>query len=171
MKIRNITATAMLIALGIVIPMITANVPQMGQIFLLIHIPALLAGLILGPTEGLLVGILVPLLRSLLTSMPPLFPVAFLMSLEMGTYGLCFGLLAKKTKGNQLQLFGALVFSLLLGRLVWGVSSALVYGITRFGIETFLAGAFFKAWPGILLQLILIPLIAKRMHPSWLRQT
>ncbi|MCD8568239.1 MAG: ECF transporter S component [Geovibrio sp.] len=68
--------SSLMIALGIVLPFLTASNPALGSVFLLMHIPALFTGLILGPKYGLLVGLVTPLLRSVLVSMPPLYPQA-----------------------------------------------------------------------------------------------
>jgi hypothetical protein len=47
------------------------------------------------------------------------------------------------------------------GRIVWGIASLLLYGIkgNAFTLMFFLNGAFINAIPGIIIQIILIPVI------------
>ena len=47
------------------------------------------------------------------------------------------------------------------GRLVWGAVSMILYGVSgnAFTWQIFIAGAFLNAIPGIILQLILIPVL------------
>ena len=51
--------------------------------------------------------------------------------------------------------------AMLSGRVVWGIVSILLYGIqgNLFSWQLFLGGAILNAVPGILLQLVLIPVI------------
>ena len=50
---------------------------------------------------------------------------------------------------------------MLLGRIVWGISKAVLLGLSGkgFTVAMFIAGGFVDALPGIIIQLILIPLI------------
>lgn len=52
-----------------------------------------------------------------------------------------------------------MISAMLAGRLVWGVVRIVLLGVSGvpFGWQLFLAGAFFNAIPGIILQLIMIP--------------
>ena len=45
------------------------------------------------------------------------------------------------------------------GRLVWGLAQTILMGVSgkSFTLTAFWAGAFANAWPGIILQLVLIP--------------
>ena len=52
---------------------------------------------------------------------------------------------------------------MLLGRIIWGIVSACIYGLESFGFMAFIAGGFSNAIPGILLQLVLIPIFIKLM--------
>ena len=48
------------------------------------------------------------------------------------------------------------------GRIVWGIVRfvlSAIDGTFNFTLEIFLSGAFITAWPGIVLQLILIPVL------------
>ena len=97
-----------------------------------------------------------------------MFPTAIAMAFELTTYGFCTGFLFRKTTKNTLSIYVSLILSMLLGRIVWGIASAILYSMakTAFGIQLFIAGAFLKAIPGILIQLILIPIIIIRLQKN-----
>ena len=52
----TVTGTALLLGMGAVLPIVFHGMPLGGRIFLPMHIPALVAGLLLGPVGGLIVG-------------------------------------------------------------------------------------------------------------------
>ena len=53
----------------------------------------------------------------------------------------------------------ALILAMIGGRLVWGLAQTVFMGMAgkSFTLAAFWAGAFANAWPGIILQLVLIP--------------
>ena len=77
----------MLLALGLILPLVTGNIPRVGNMLLPMHLPVFLGGLLLGWQYGLILGAVLPLMRSLLFGMPPLYPVALAMTFELATYG------------------------------------------------------------------------------------
>lgn len=157
----NLVLSALFLALGIVLPFFTGQIPQIGSMLLPMHIPILLCGLICGWTYGLTVGFVLPLLRSLLFAMPP-FITALAMAFELAAYGFLAGFLYRHAKRQCLAvLYRALVFAMVGGRIIWGVARVLLSGATgeAFTWQLFLSGALLTAIPGIVLQLILIPAI------------
>ena len=124
------------------------------------HLPVLLCGFICGWPWGLAVGFIAPLLRTLCFGMPP-FPSALAMAFELAAYGaltgLFYRLLPKKTGYLYLSLVGAMIG----GRLVWGVAQVVITGLsgTPFGLAAFWAGAVANAIPGIICQIVLVPLL------------
>ena len=62
---------ATFLALGLVLPFFTGQVPQIGNMLLPMHIPVLLCGLICGWQYGLVVGLVMPLLSWPLTALWP----------------------------------------------------------------------------------------------------
>jgi hypothetical protein len=103
------------------------------------------------------VGLITPVLRSLLFGMPPMFPTAVAMAFELAAYGLLTGEVYKRTR----SLYPALTIAMVGGRIVWGAVSFVIYGLSgsAFSWQMFTAGAFINALPGIIFQLIAIPLI------------
>lgn len=170
-SVRKITLSAMFIALGMVLPFITGQIPRWGNMLLPMHLPVLLCGLICGMKYGAAVGFILPLLRSVIFGMPPLYPVAIAMAFELATYGLVIGFLYGRLKSGSLgSLYLSLVTAMLLGRVVWGVAqiSLLGMGGKAFTWPMFMAGAFVNATAGILLQLVAIPAIMVALERSGL---
>jgi riboflavin transporter FmnP len=154
MKTKNIILTALFIALALILPFITMQIPQFGRMLTPMHFPVLIAGIVLGPLYGALVGIISPILRMTIFGMPQLL-MAICMSFELLTYGLVIGLLK-----NRLNLYLSLIIALILGRIVYAFIAMLIMN-TPF-IPTLLT-TFTSAIIGILLQFILIPQIIKRI--------
>lgn len=160
--IKNLTLSAMFLALGLVLPFLTGQIPAVGNMLLPMHIPVLLCGLLCGWQCGFAVGFALPILRSFLFSMPPMFPTAISMAFELATYGFVIGFLYERSKWHCIvSLYRCMLISMLAGRAVWGIVQMLLLGVGKdsFTFSAFLAGAFLNALPGILLQLILVPAI------------
>lgn len=159
--IQNLTLSGMFLAIGLVLPFLTGQIPQFGNMLLPMHIPVLLCGLICGWQYGGAVGLIMPLLRNLLFGMPPM-PGAISMAFELATYGLVIGLLYSHSKWKcVISLYRSMLIAMLAGRAVWGLAQAVILGLrdSGFTVQMFMAGAFLNAIPGIILQLILIPVI------------
>ena len=112
-------------------------------------------------TWGLAVGFIAPLVRSVLFGMPPMFPIAIAMAFELAAYGLVSGVLWHKVKHTVPMMYASLVTAMVAGRLVWGAVRFVLAGLTgsSFPFSAFLSGALLTAVPGIVAQLVLIPLI------------
>lgn len=159
---KNLTISGLMIALGLVLPFITGNIPTIGRALLPIHLPVFLCALICGWKYGLLVGAILPLLRSTLFHMPPLYP-AIAMTFEMATYGLVTGLIYFKLRkySTVVSVYAALLPAMVLGRIVWGIAQIILFSLqgNSFTFELFMGGILFGSIPGIILQLVLIPAI------------
>lgn len=161
-KVINMVLSALFLSIGIVLPFLTAQIKEIGDSLLPMHLPTMLCGALCGPWYGLFIGFTMPVLRSLLFSMPPMYPSAVWMAFELATYGLVLGLTYKKfkTKG-VLGIYISLITAMLSGRVVWGVVKAILLGVggKAFTVTAFLVGGFVDAVPGIIIQLILVPLV------------
>lgn len=161
-EIRKLTISAMLFALGLVLPFLTGQIPQIGSMLLPMHIPVFLCGLICGWRYGAMVGLLVPVVRSFLFGMPPMYPTAVAMAFELCTYGLVAGFVYfRKGYFCIKSLYKAMVIAMIVGRAVWAGAMTVLMGLNGgvFTFEMFAAGAFLNAIPGILAQLLLIPAV------------
>ncbi len=164
----NLTGTALCIALGIVLPTFFHMIGA-GPTFLPMHIPVLLCGFLFGWPYGVVCGLIVPLFSSVLTGMPPLFPTAAAMMLELCAYGALTGLFYQKLRWN---VYPALLCAMAGGRIVSGLANAVFMNMASkpYGFAAFISGSFVGAVPGIVIQVILIPILilalekAKMIH-------
>lgn len=160
-EIRNLTLSAMFLALAFVLPFFTGQIPQIGSMLCPMHIPVLLCGFFCGAPWGLGVGFIAPILRSFVLGMPVMFPTAFCMAFELAAYGFVAGWLHKALPKKKLNVYVALLCAMMIGRVVWGCMMFVCMGldVSAFGLQAFLAGALFNAVPGIILQIVIIPII------------
>ena len=96
LQIRRLTYAALYLAIAMVLPFITGQIPEIGSALCPMHIPALLCGFMCGAPWGLAVGFIAPLLRSVVFGMPTLFPGAVAMAFELAVYGGMAGFLRQK---------------------------------------------------------------------------
>ncbi len=155
---KKMVYTAVLIAVGILLPMAFHTVADAGRVFLPMHIPVLLCGMICGAMYGMQAGLLTPLLSSLLTGMPPAAILPTMM-LELAVYGLCSGLFSRliKTKWQILDVCIALVLAMLMGRFVGGFMNGVVLGNPNYTMKVWLVASFVTGLPGMIIQIIVIP--------------
>lgn len=162
-ELKNLTLAAMFLAIGMVLPLITLQIKEIGDSLLPMHLAVMLCGIICSYKYGLAVGFILPIFRSFVFSMPPLYPNAVWMAAELATYGFVIGLLYEKLpiKNQILRIYTSLISSMIAGRIVWGIVKAVLLGVAdkKFTFALFWAQGFLDAVPGIILQLILIPLI------------
>ncbi len=158
----NTVFSAMFLGLGLVLPFLTGQIQHIGNMLLPMHIPVMLCGLICGWQYGAAIGFIMPIMRSALFGMPLMYPNAIGMAFELAAYGFIIGFMFSHARWQCIKsLYRCLIAAMLGGRLVWGVVQCFLLGIGAdgFGFQTFLAGAFINAIPGIIIQLILIPAI------------
>lgn len=159
--IFNMVLSALFLAMAYVLPFFTGQIPQIGAMLCPMHIPVLLCGFICGWPWGLGVGVIAPLLRSVTLGMPPLFPTALCMAFELATYGAIAGLMHKMLPKKKGFLYVSLLVAMIAGRLVWGAAMFVCLGINggSFGFSAFLTGAITNAIPGIIVQIVLVPVV------------
>lgn len=159
-EIRCLVAAALCIAIGVVLPQAFHMIPNAGSIFLPMHIPVLLCGLVCGWKYGFIVGIVTPAISSLLTGMPP---AAILpgMICELAAYGLVTGILVSRVKiGSRLAgLYVSLIAAMIAGRVLSGVLNALIFRAGSYGLSIWLTASFVTALPGIAIQLCILPIL------------
>ena len=160
-NILKLTLSALFLALAYVMPFLTGQIPTFGTMLCPMHIPVLLCGFICGWPWGLVVGLVAPLLRSLTLGAPVLFPMAICMSFELAAYGAASGVLHNAFPRKRPYIYCSLLISMIIGRLVWGAAMLVFLGITgsSFTISAFIAGAITNSIPGIIIQIVLIPII------------
>lgn len=172
-ELRQMVLAAVLTALAVVLARVFHSLGgwQAGSIFLPMHIPVLLCGFLCGWKYGMLSGFLAPMLAMLVSGMPN-GNTLIAMELELAAYGAASGALAavrwpfasgKKDDGALavVQVVITLILAMLIGRAVYGCTNAIILSRTDspFTWTAFLSAAFIKAVPGIIIQLVLIPIL------------
>lgn len=166
-KVKQLVWAALFLAMGLLFPFITGQIPQIGNMLLPMHIPVLLCGFICGWKYGLTVGFITPLFRSVLFGMPVFFPTAFSMAFELMTYGFVSGFLYEKAQWKcKGSIYRVLLTAMISGRVVWGIVQAILLGVGEAGItlQIFWASTIINAIPGILLQFIVVPVIVLALN-------
>ena len=158
-KLLKMVLSAFFLALAYIMPFLTGQIPEIGSMLCPMHIPVLLCGFLCGWQWGMIVGFTAPLFRSLTLGMPPLFPVAICMTAELAAYGLVSGLMHKYLPKKKPFIYLSLLIAMIAGRLVWGAAMFTVLSIDggAFTLSAFFAGAITNAVPGIIVQLVIIP--------------
>ena len=166
-KTKQLVLTALFVALGVVLPQAFHAIPNAGSIFLPMHIPVLIAGFATGPVYGLICGILTPVLSHLIFSMPPA-PVLPGMLCELAMYGLMTGLLNKfvKIENNLVKNYVVLIGAMLCGRITYGILNALIFKAGSYSMQAWISAALVTAIPGIIIQLVLIPILVDRLQKA-----
>ena len=168
---RNLTLSAMFMALGMVLPFLTGQIQQFGSMLLPMHLPVFLCGLICGAPYGLAVGFVLPVFRSFLFGMPVMYPMALAMAFELAVYGLVSGYLYNHSKWQCIiSLYRSLIAAMICGRVAWGIVELILLGVGKNGFtwQMFLSGAVLNAIPGIVLQLVFIPALMLSLNRTGL---
>lgn len=166
-NIFNLTTAAMLLAAAQLLPLLTGHIPQIGRMLCPMHIPILLCGFICGPLWGGIIGFTAPFLKYITAGVPVLFPIGIAMAFELAAYGIIAGLHipmisrkeSKITGKYIINLYIALIDSMLCGRIVYGIAMFIMMaaGKNSYSFTAFLTESFAEALPGIILQLAVIP--------------
>lgn len=175
----NIVTTAMLCALGVILAsaLHVLGGQKIATWFSLMHLPVFLAGILCGQWLGLICGVLSPLMSFLSTGgVRPPFPNQLIpMIFELAVYGFLTGLLRKvflkNIKINMLSSVLALVISMVAGRVIAAfVSAIFLSAANKLGyfvnLGASMLGKFTSTWPGVIVQLVLIPLILFALQKS-----
>ena len=160
-KTHDLVYSAICLALCLVLPFLTGQIPEIGSMLCPMHLPVMLAGFICGPAWAAAVGFIAPLLRFAIFGMPVIVPAGISMAFELATYGAVVGLLYNKLSKKTYNIYVSLVVAMIAGRIVWAAVRAVISGAggAPFTWAIFIASGFTQAIPGIILQLVLIPVI------------
>ena len=158
--LRHLVYAAVCLALCMLLPFLTGQIPQIGSALSPMHIPVLLAGFLCGPWWAMAVGFVAPMLRHVWLGMPPLI-TAIAMSFELAAYGRFSGLLYRLLPKKTVNIYVSLIGAMILGRIVWGIAMVVISGVSgsAFTWSAFIAGALLNAVPGIILHIVLIPIL------------
>ncbi|MCF2557852.1 ECF transporter S component [Fournierella massiliensis] len=166
LNVKKLVLSGLFLALALVLPFFTGQIPQIGGMLCPMHLPVILCGFVCGGGWGAAVGFVAPLLRYLLFQMPPIYPTGLAMAFEMAVYGFVCGWLYLRLSGHKWRIYPALISAMVLGRVVWGIVRLILAGLSTqsFTMAAFISGALLTAIPGILLQLVLVPLLVTALE-------
>ncbi|MFC2050732.1 ECF transporter S component [Chloroflexota bacterium] len=162
--IRSYVLTALFVTLAVFVPWIFHQFHLAGATFLPMHIFVLIAGLLFGWRAGLITGLLTPLVSHFISGMPVLNVLPQIM-IELSAYGLIAGILRQK---YNLRPTWALLGAIAGGRMALLLAMLAIYLIagqsySPLGPEVNPFASFWsvikQGWPGIVMQLISIPVI------------
>lgn len=171
--IYQLIISALLLALGLVLPFLTGQLPSLGQALCPLHLPALIAGLTCGGGWGAALGLMLPIVRSLLFGMPVMMPTAVSMAVELAAYGLVCGLMYPQLCQRMRRLPAmvlALLVAMVAGRILGGGAKAALMGLTggSFSFAVFISSYFTSTVPGALVQLLVIPPVVLALEKAHL---
>lgn len=158
---HSLVLTGLMIAIGLVLPPIVRMVPGAGVWLSPMHIPVLIAGMTIGPVEGLITGIVCPVLNNILFGMP-MGSTLIGMCVELPVYGLVSGLLMKGLNHrihDGARVYLSLIIAMVLGRIAGGITQAIVLGAGKYTLAMWASSYFLGTIPAIIVQLILIPAV------------
>lgn len=164
----KLVISALMLALSIILPtVISMGNQRLGQIFLPMHIPVMLCGIICGTPYGIIIGLASPLLKSIVTGLP-VIATAVSMAFELATYGGMCGMLYKLFSKKIGFIYPNLLISMIIGRIV---SASINYLIStasdnEFVLKSFIMLTTVNALPGIVIQFALIPLIVLSLRKT-----
>lgn len=167
-QLTQMIISALCLALCYLLPNFTGSIPQIGSMLLPMHLPVLLCGFLCGAPWGLAVGFIAPIMRSALVGMPVMYPMAVSMAFELAAYGFFAGFLHRRLPRNIGGIYGALILSMIAGRLVYGAvqMAILLPGGGSYTLAMFMASTLTGSIPGILIQLLIIPPLVRAVEKS-----
>ncbi len=158
----KITIGALMAAFAVILPQIFhfTGIPQVGSVFLPMHIPVLISGFLLGPVYGMLIGIVSPIISMLITSMPTLERLPFMIG-ELAVYGLVSGSMYHlfNFRSKKLGTIFSLIVSMLAGRVFYALMLCVALWVFKLECGGYMAAvsATIQGVYGIVLQIIAIP--------------
>ena len=158
-SLKNLIFSAIMLAAALLLPLLTANIQQLGNMLCPMHIPVFICGFICGWKWGLGVGALAPILRFAIFGMPPIFPTGAAMALELAAYAAAAALIYSALPKKPWAIYVSLICAMIAGRIVWGAIYSVFTSLAgiEFTFAMYLAAAFVNALPGMALHIAIIP--------------
>lgn len=165
-RVRELIVSGLFIAIGVFLPVVFHSTGS-GSVFLPMHIPVMLAGFLLDIPFALAVGVATPLISSLITGMPQFFPIMPYMAVELAVYATICSLMYRKIRLNA---HISLVVSMIAGRIaaalaVWVLAAFFMANLPE--PPAFIAAAIVTGLPGIVLQLLIIPVVTSAIEKNF----
>lgn len=160
-KTKEMVLSAFFLALCLLLPFLTANNRELGNMLCLMHLPIFLAAYLIDYRWAMVVGFIAPILRSFIFGVPPMIPTALAMAFELLTYAFLAGVLYRAFNKKVWGIYVSLLISMVGGRVVTGIVKAIIMGASgsKLTFDVFLTTNVITTLPGIAIQIIVIPLI------------
>jgi hypothetical protein len=157
-ELRQIPLTALFAALGVALPPVF-HIFGLGSTFLPMFLPVMLGSMLLSWKFALVLAIFTPLSSWLLTGMPPIVPPFLpLIISELIIVALIVSILHLHW---QWSVWLTLVIAIIMDRLFLFIMVTLVAGWLKLDTTIFSVAMVLSGLPGIILQLLVIPLTLK----------
>ena len=87
---------------------------------------------------------------------------------ELAVYGFAAGLLILVIRtGSQIaNVYLSLIGAMLIGRVVYGAVNALIFRAGEYSLEMWFTASFVTALPGIIIQLVLLPVVVLALRKA-----
>ena len=156
--VRNLSISLLMLAATAVFSFVEGWF-SFGDRLLLWQIPVLLCGLLAGAPAGAVVGLLTPFFSFAVTGTPAIFPDAIAMALECMLFGAAASPVFRSFARSLAGLYIGLCTAMVTGRLGYMAAMYIMIELqhTPFSVRSLLNSEFLRVWPGLLLQLLLIP--------------
>lgn len=153
--------TILLMAIAVATPLVAHEIGSACWVWLPAHWPALVAGLALGVRAGFLVGLATFVVE--LLGRPPM--AALPAASEIFVYGVVGGLIGDRVK-TFAGRYAGLVATMIVGRVAYAIVALLV--LSR-PVGVSVERVILYPWPGIALQLVVLPIVATLLARAVLR--
>lgn len=160
-KVKYAVGTVLLSALGVALPRIFHVLAgnAAGSTFLPMHICVLISALTFGAISSTVVAGSSIVFSYLLTGMPSIARLPYML-IELVIYGILLSVFNKKFNS-----YVSLISTMILGRILYAVvlfSAVNILGLSSYGISVIESVR--MGIPGIILQLLFVPVLAKIMN-------
>ena len=137
---------------------------HLGHVFMPMYLPLVALAYFVGPLPAAVTALITPLLSGAVTGMPPFFPpVAVVIAIELAIVAAIIS--AVRTRWPRTNEWAVLVPTLLLGRFLH-VGLVYAFSLVIALPAAFMAGlSLVSGWPGVILMIAVVPLIARAGHP------
>ena len=158
--IFHVKLTALMLVASVVLPFAEDILP-FGERLILAQIPVLLTGLLCGAAYGAVVGVIAPFLSFVMTGVPAVYPDAVAVALEYALFAAVASPIFRSFARRIGSLYASLVSAMVAGRLGYLGAFYVMLELKKepYSLAPLVTQEFVTCLPGLVLQLIAVPLI------------
>lgn len=159
----------MMLALALLLPFLTGQIPSIGKMLSPMHLPVLLCGMLCGPIFGFAVGLVAAPLRFILFGAPQM-PNVLYMTAELAAYGMFAGIFHHILPKRKFCLYISLLLAMIGGRIAYAITFIAINLSNAKTVEALIlpviSATVLTAWPGMIIQILIIPIILIVLHKA-----